>query len=390
MVRSNPLFKLLDSCLRFLLFPLTAYFRLFPRRRPPPARPGNILVVKLCCFGDTLLAFPSLFALKKAFPEARLTVLAGARTAPLFERNPAVDEVLSLPLSGLSGRREIARLPAVLRMFLALRRRGFDCLLDYDVYYRFTTVLGLFLCRSFSSGFDTYQGRARFYHYGAARGEDEPEWRCFFNVLSPLNVGRGEASVPFGLRSLSAETGEAEALLGARKGEELRVGILAGGSANWPEKRWPVEKFASLMRLVNGRFKARFFLFGVKEELHLCLQLLKLYGGEGADSLAGRTPFGRLAALIRGMDLFVSNDTGPMHLASLLGVPTVGIFGPTNEKKWSPPGRFRAVFTGRCACRPCNYLGRMKKCDRNFECLTGLAPETVFKAVLDVLNGEGA
>jgi ADP-heptose:LPS heptosyltransferase len=349
-----------------------------------------VLAVKLCCFGDSLLAFPSLTALKAAFPDARLTVLASARTAPLFERHPAADEVLSLPISGLKGALEIARLPAVLKQFRALRKGGFDCLLDYDVYYRFTTLLGLVLNRAFSSGFDTWKGRARFYHYGAARGTSEPEWRCFFNILEPLGVKRGEALLPLELALTRAEIGKAEALLGKREAGELRVGVLPGGSANWPEKRWGVDRFAALMRLIRGHGKARFFLFGVKEELHLCAHLLKLYGGEGAVSLAGKTPFGELAALVRGMDLFVSNDTGPMHLASLLGVPTVGIFGPTDERKWSPPGRFRAVWMERCDCRPCNELGRMKKCDRNFECLAGLAPETAFKAVLGLLNGESA
>ena len=127
-----------------------------------------------------------------------------------------------------------------------------------------------------------------------------------------------------------------------------------------------------------------FILFGVKEELILAKNLLKIYNKDNVINLVGRTTFPDLAAIINKMDLFISNDTGPMHLAALTGVPTVAIFGPTNERKWSPPGRFRAV-TSNCTCRPCYYLSSMPEC-KDFACLNKITPEMVFQAVKEVLE----
>lgn len=386
MVRSNPLFKALDSCLVLLFSPLYLLFRLFPRRKAPPEAPARILVVKLCCFGDSLLSMPALAALKTRFPAARVTVLAGHRTAALFERSPAVDEVRTLPVSGLKGAREFSLLPAVLREFLALRRCSFDCLLDFDVYYRFTTLSALLCSRAWSAGFDTWPGRAGFYHAAAERPRAEAEWLCFFRILAPLGVPAAPFSTPVPLRLNPAERDKAARIVGPRAAGEIRVGIVPGGSRNWPEKRWPLRYFAELMRLIRRERKARFFLFGVKEELNLAGDLLKLYGGSDAEILAGRTPFGEMAALVREMDLFLSNDTGPMHLAAMSGVPTVGIFGPTGEQKWTPPGPFRAVSAADCPCRPCYYLSAMPECGNGFRCLEALGPETAFKAVAGLLE----
>jgi ADP-heptose:LPS heptosyltransferase len=377
MVRRNRLFKCLDFCLAVFLSPLYLFFTLFPRRPKALARPGDILISKLCCFGDSVLSLLSIQALKRRYPAARVTVLASQRTAAIFERFPAVDAVVVLPVSGVRGVREIIRISGVIRTFARLIKSHREIFLDYDLYYRFTTVLGLFCGRRMSAGFATVRARTRFYHYGVPRARDREEWRCFFDILKPLDVTPSFA-LPLRFRPAPAAQEKADALTNGLPSGTQCIGIIAGSSPNWPEKKWPLERFHQLMLKLDTKRQARYFLFGIKEELTEALELAERYKGNGIVNLVGRTTFPELAAWLSKMALVVSNDTGPMHLAALLGVPTVGIFGPTDHRKWTPPGRFTAVYDS-LECRPCYYLSRMPACT-HLDCLRRLAVEKVWAA----------
>ncbi|MFH0918996.1 MAG: glycosyltransferase family 9 protein [Fibrobacterota bacterium] len=386
MLEKNRAFKFLDRLLDLCFLPLGPLARMRGAPDRAPQDGDAILFIKLCCFGDTLLAWPALHALKTKFPTSPLTVLASRRTAPLFERFPMVDEVVTLPLSGTGGLREFLRFPSALRVLLRLVRHGFPVLIDGDVHYRFLTPLGLFLGRRYRAGFDTLPGRARFYSHKAERPRSEPEWRSFFRLFAPLGL-RPDLTLPIRLHANPAEIAAARNLLVAAPAGHLKVGIVAGASPNWPEKQWPAGHFSELMRRISDQRPATFFLIGTKEELTLARDLVNLYNRPGTTvNLAGKTPFALLAEVIRGLDLFISNDTGPMHLAALSGVPTLGIFGPTDERKWSPPGNFTALRST-LACRPCYYLSRMPACDHR-RCLTDLRPETVVAAALKMAEGK--
>jgi ADP-heptose:LPS heptosyltransferase len=383
MIRKNKLFKFLDFCLAFLFSPFTLFYRIFPKRAKKEIVPHNILISKLCCFGDSLLALISIRALKEKYPKASITVLASQRNAAIFKRTVYIDYVIMLPISGIKGIGEILRIFDLFPCLLKLIQAKYNVFLDYDLYYRFTTLLGIFCGWDFSAGFETFTGRTRFYHYGAVRPRDEKEWRCFFNILKPLHVLPETCEEKLTFRLVPLEIEKAKQVAPDMPGR-INIGIVPGASLNWPEKRWPLKSMAELLDKLNTAIKARFFLFGIKEELILTEEMLKLYGRNNIVNLVGKTNFPEIAAVVGQMDLFISNDTGPMHLAALLGVPTVGIFGPTNEKKWSPPGVFKAVLSD-CPCRPCYYLSSMPDC-KDFICLGTLSSDTVYQAAMEMLE----
>jgi ADP-heptose:LPS heptosyltransferase len=251
------------------------------------------------------------------------------------------------------------------------------------VYYRFTTLLGLFCGTRYSAGFATKKWRTSFYRAGIPRPRFEPEWRCFFSLVSPLGVVEN-ATVPVDLSLRPADLDQAAALLGPLPENARRIALVPGSSPNWPEKKWPLEFFAKLMEKFTTTGPVQFFIFGDRSEAGLGKDLQALRPQCTVVNCAGRTTFPVLAAALKKMDLCVANDTGPMHCAALMGVPTVGIFGPTTEKKWSPPGRFRAVVAD-CTCRPCYYLSSMPECGDRI-CLRNVTADMVFDACMKVLE----
>ena len=99
--------------------------------------------------------------------------------------------------------------------------------------------------------------------------------------------------------------------------------------------------------------------------------------GDAARSLAGKTTLPDFIRLIPGCDLFITNDTGTMHVAAALGVPTIALFGPTDENGTRPLGAQSKVLAGVAECRPC----KLRECPIDHRCMTSLSVDVVFEAV---------
>ena len=156
--------------------------------------------------------------------------------------------------------------------------------------------------------------------------------------------------------------------------------ILNPGAAYGPAKRWPAERFAELGRLFRSRAGADILLVGSAGERELAEAVAAAVGGP-VMNLAGRTSLRELAALIGQGRLFVTNDTGPMHIADALGTPILALFGPTDPVV-TGPGRARAaVLKIDVPCWPCLY----RKCPYDHRCMTGIAPEDAFEAGRELL-----
>lgn len=322
--------------------------------------------------GDNIFAVPAVQRLKREFPGARVTVLAAAGLAPLWELAAGVDEVIPFrPRGGfrdLKGKRELIR---------RLRQRSFD--------------LAVIFPRSFESAlWVRLAGIPRRWGYAE-------EGRSFLLTRSarPEKGYRRTPRVDYYYRLLDGGTGEARAEPARmvippelrRRAEKLlsEAGIdpgvtpLAGlhpRASYGPAKCWPPEKFARLARLLAGEKKAVSLLFGSEKEREL-LAGIAAEAGEGTVNLAGRTDLLLLAALIGLCRVLVANDSGPLHLAAALGVPAVGLYGSTDPEATGPRGeKVRVIYRGE-ECAPC--LKRV--CPGDFSCMEKITPGEVMAAV---------
>jgi len=158
------------------------------------------------------------------------------------------------------------------------------------------------------------------------------------------------------------------------------IGINPG--TNGPAKRWPAEKFAELGALLAGRLDARICVFWGPGEKPLADAIAGRIGD--AAVVAPRTSLRQLGAMFERCSAVVSSDSGPMHIAAALGVPTVGIFGPVNPLLQGPYGKnARYVRKEELSCLGCNYY---KSCPVGNSCMTELEAERVFGVVEELID----
>jgi lipopolysaccharide heptosyltransferase II len=170
----------------------------------------------------------------------------------------------------------------------------------------------------------------------------------------------------------------------APEGDRPRVALVP--LSRWPTKNWPPERFAAVAEVLRRTRGASIFIFGAPADRPVCERLAA--GLPGARNLAGTTSLVDMGSWFATMDLVISNDSGPMHLAAAIGIPVLAIFGPTDPLRTGPFGTPHRVITAPAECRPCFRAS----CRRGGECLTAIGAERVAEAaerMLDVAQARG-
>jgi len=159
----------------------------------------------------------------------------------------------------------------------------------------------------------------------------------------------------------------------ARKGESGSrwVGV-SPGAANSRAKQWPPDRFADAADAVAKRLDAKVVVFGTASEVDLCERVLQTVS-VGGYNLAGKTSAREFIDLIAGCELLLTNDSGGMHVAAALGVPTVAIFGPTDEVATGPSSSTALVIRQPVECSPC----LLKECPIDHRCMERVSSERV-------------
>jgi heptosyltransferase II len=401
MRRSNPGIKALDSAAGSAAFGLCRVWGALRRlsssryRRPALPEPEQVravLVIKLCCLGDAILTIPAIRALKMHFPNARVSVLTTPRSCDAYVGQPCIDEVNVARLTGLGGLGELLRrgLTDALRSVRAARRARPDIAIDLDLYFKATPLLAFLSGAPIRVGFDT-EGchRAGLYTHSAPRQRTQHELLCFLDVVGAIGVKTDDTTLMFPLSDADRADGQSALAQCGVPTEARLVALCPGSSKNWPQKQWPAESFARVGDYLAERLGAQVVLIGTSHELAVHEQVRGAMS-HPAVSLAGTTTVGATGAVLSRCELLVTNDTGPLHLAAALDVPTVAIFGPTDDRKWRPwHARSRVVRSAACDRAPCYWLSSMPDCP-DVRCLSDLPPETVIAAAKSLLAEIGA
>jgi lipopolysaccharide heptosyltransferase II len=358
------MFKTLKPFLRMIYLMIrkaSLYPFLFLRKTKtlPKEEIRLILFLRHDRIGDMVLSTAALRALKRGYPRARITVLSSERNYDILKYNPNVDEILIYK--------------GIMWFFRETRSRGYDLVIDP------------FLTYELRQAFMTYLAGGRY-----RIGFEEAGREIFFNVRGPV------ASTT--KRMVEHLLDLVELLGGKRKGcepevflsdKELQWASEALGSkgininmltiaihpgAYYSSQRWSAERFGEVARRILEQRETNIILLGSRDEEPL-LRDVKKIAGDGVQVFSG-LKLRELMALLSKCDLLICNNSGPLHVASALKVPTVSMIGPTVTPLWFPSGRYDLVINKRLSCSPCN-----RAVCRGHECMGSITVDEVFEAV---------
>ncbi len=306
----------------------------------------NILIRGVNWIGDAVLTIPAMRSVRRRLPNSRITLLIQEPLDQLFASFSAVDGVQSFVVRpGIRGLAD--------RVALAgqLRREHFDlCLILPN---SFDSALVPFLAGIPERiGFDR-DGRGLLLTQRIApvlKGSGQHQARDYLTLLAPF----GSADIPLNCHleiDLKARQWAEKTLASLRRTVQGPLIGFSPGAAFGPAKMWFPERFAGLARRLCGERQAGVVLVGGASERALCEEIGASVHGP-ALNLAGQTSLPQLAGLLAQCDLFVSNDSGPMHLASAVGTRVVAIFGSTDPAATGPLGPHEIVKK-ECECAPC-------------------------------------
>jgi heptosyltransferase-2 len=321
---------------------------------------SNILVRATNWVGDAVMSLPALRAIRERFSTARISVLAKPWVADLYGRESFIDEIILY--SGQSPWRTGHQ----------LRSRRFDC--------------AILLQNAFEAAWIAWLARIPT-RIGYKRDGRQLLLTRAVNVPKPGEIPRHER---FYYLELLRRAGiipalpESEAIRlgsGAVPSAKRVIGV-SPGAAYGTAKRWLPERFAEAAGTLATARGASIALFGSKGERELCGEVAQLLNGHQVINYAGQTTLAQFIDLASGCELFLTNDSGSMHIASALGVPTVAIFGATDDSTTGPTGRNARVVRHPVDCSPC----LLRECPIDHRCMTGVGAERVVQEALQLLG----
>ncbi len=323
-------------------------------------KPFRILVRSSNWLGDAVMSAPAVRAIKRSRTDAHLTVLAPANLAPMWKLFPEVDHVIALPRKSLFGairavekqhRFDVAivfpnSLRAALEVWLAdvPRRVGYRG-------HRRAWLLNQIVPERNRIGPPKHQAR-RYLHLARKIGARTAGWR---EKLCSLGND-------------------------AKPATPIRLALCPGAEYG-PAKRWLPERFAESAKAIVDLAQVEWVLLGTKKDVDLGKKIADAIGN-GCVNRIGETDLGQLIAELRACRLCLTNDTGTMHLATLLGIPVVAIFGSTEPALTGPLGQGHIVIRHHVECSPCF----LRECPIDFRCMRAVGVDEVLDAIMSILR----
>ncbi|MBV8487550.1 MAG: glycosyltransferase family 9 protein [Planctomycetaceae bacterium] len=352
-----------------------------------PENVRTIVISKYLGMGSILQATPLIRSVRMAFPRARLIFVTGQSCRRMVERLEHIDRIITVDDRGL------LRVASTSTLAIAkLIGSKVDLYFDLEIYSAYSSLMALL---------SLARNRIGFYRESAQHKRGNYTHLMFFNTRHPirhiyLQLGRlvgCEPIEPDRLGPIRIEPRDREEVAARLKslgpGASRYLVINPNASDLMVERRWPAERFAKLIDRLVAQCDLSVILIGAPDDrAHVNLVMEQVSkGGDRILNLAGELSLGGLFALLKGAMCVVTNDTGPMHMAWALEVPTVSLFGPGDPKHygWDGPGvelLYKQVY-----CSPCLYQVDLPPCNGNNVCMKLITVDEVFDAVERILAG---
>ena len=330
---------------------------------------------------------PAIRAVRNAFPDAYISLLVKPWVAEIFKENPSVNEIILYEdrYNSIAGKFKLAKI---------LKSKGFNTAIllqnAFDAAFiawlsRIPKRIGY--RRDFRRLLLTKAVPVKTVHGSQFTDDREKKHHVYYylNLLKEsLNI-EAEYTEPL-LYLNEEEINQARNFLNSKlltHNSQLLIGINPG-AAYGSAKRWMPERFAELIHRIINELNGNVALFGSTSEIEIVEEITSYFSLPTSHflNLAGKTNLRELMALISECDAFISNDSGPMHIASALFVPVAAIFGSTDKAVTGPLGDGHRIISKDIPCSPCLE----RECpEKHLRCMTEISTDDVYNALLEIL-----
>lgn len=359
-------------------YALWATVNIFKKNEPISADIREILVIRTAYIGDVVMTLPILKPLKKLYPHAKITFLTSSAAKGLFLNNQYADSVITYNAFWFYSE---GRLKDFFGFLKTLRSKHYDLIIEARGDIRDIFLL-MYLSRGrYRVSYNVGGGGFLLTHVVPFEGIKH---RVDYHLDIISFLGGGSDATDWGLHPTKEENHKAEEIIlkYAKRQGSVIIGIHPGGRKGL--KCWPMERYAGLADRAISELGAKIFFTGSEKEYDLVKEITMKMNNR-AENLAGSLDLKTLSAFIGKLDVFITNDSAPLHIASAMKTPTIAIFGPSKSNETGPYGNIHRVveedFSCRAACDEdvCNH--------KVFnECMEGIAVEDVFFAVKEILS----
>jgi heptosyltransferase-2 len=344
--------------------------------------PKKILVRSTNWIGDAVMTTPAVRTIRENFPESEITLLVHPWVSDVFRYSPRVDRLLMYEKKGRH-----KGLKGMLQLAGELRQEQFDCAILLQNAFE-AALLTLMAGIPVRAGYTT-DGRGLLLTHGVRKVTElnkKHEIHYYQRIMQGVGLkpAANELELFIPGEQIDAAKDRIEQLSGVQLGTEPLIGFNPG-AAFGPAKRWPAEKYAELAQMLCTRLNGRIVLFGSTADQPTAADI-KARAGSAASrmiDLTGVTTLIEAMALIGECDVFVTNDSGLMHVAAALHTPLVAIFGSTDHIATGPYADNAVVIRKPLPCSPCKKTHCPEK---HFRCMKLIDSDEVLAAVERILK----
>ena len=359
----NKIIKPLDYSLGGLLV-----YLLRPKDFPGPKlyknRITKILVIRPGGIGDAVLLLPFLKELKRTFSSVKIDILAEKRNMQVFSF-----------VEGIIDNNYCYDNPGLIILLRRLKKENYDIVFDTEQWHNLSAIFSFLVGRKMRVGFDTREARSQLYTHLAHYLQEKHEKDNFLEMLKVVSPDTFIDSLRFPFIFLSAQIRD-----WAKQVVPHSRPIAVCLSASIKERFWGVDNFSKICNYLISKNYSIVFLGGNRER-NVFRRIFKgISNPEFVYDFVGKTNLNSTAALINLSKFYIGLDTGILHIAYALDVPTISLFGPGIKDKWAPPGEKHIIIDKQLSCSPCTLFGYTPVCN-NVLCMKEIKPEDVISAI---------
>lgn len=338
----------------------------------------RILIIMMGGIGNMIFLTPALKALRKAYPSSITSFLLGPYGAEeALGGSGLIDKKI------IVGNKKHKGITGKIKLIQELRRENFSLSITSTGTNPLKSGLLCYLAGIKYRLGESIRGKGYFYNLKIAWNENHHEVESNINLIQKLGI-RVEDKNLYIHRSPEDEIFAQRIFADHYIDKKLVIGMHPGSGMHQAEfKRWPKERFAQLADRIVNNYNASIIIFGGPEEINLANEIKKLMKTDPL-VMTGKTTLAQTAALIEKCSLFVSNDSGLLHVACAVNPSTIGIYGPTNHRRTGPYSDSAVIIRKKLDCSPC-YKGTKVDCTQ-LDCLELISVEEVLEAANSMLK----